>query len=96
MTKQVDLAGFTSKIAQVQQAYQRSYDHAGQYFRKITPYRSGNAYRNTSHKDNVITANYAYAERLDAGWSPMARNGMSQPTIDEFDRYLKKELRKIK
>jgi hypothetical protein len=57
-------------------------------FRKETPYRSGNAYRNTHLNGNTITANYAYAERLDEGYSQLKPKGMTGPT----EKFLEKRI----
>jgi hypothetical protein len=61
------------------------------YFRSITPIRSGNARRNTFRTDNEIEANYPYARRLDEGYSPQAKNGMTQPTIAHMQEWIKKQ-----
>lgn len=63
-------------------------------FKKQTPVRSGNAKRNTRLKDNEIQANYAYATRLDNGWSSQAPNGMTEPTMKVVEDYIKKKARK--
>jgi hypothetical protein len=61
------------------------------YFRSITPIRSGNARRNTFRNGNEIEANYPYARRLDEGYSPQAREGMTQPTIAHMQEWIKKQ-----
>jgi hypothetical protein len=61
------------------------------YFRSITPIRSGNARRNTFLSKNEIEANYPYARRLDEGYSPQAREGMTQPTIAHMQEWIKKQ-----
>ena len=50
------------------------------YFVDSTPIRTGNARRSTRLRGNTIDANYAYAERLDDGYSRQAPKGMSEPT----------------
>lgn len=51
------------------------------HFVSITPIDSGNARRSTRLVGNkTIEANYAYAQRLDQGYSKQARNGMTKPT----------------
>jgi hypothetical protein len=59
------------------------------FFRGITPIRSGNARRNTFRNKDSIQADYPYARRLDEGYSPQARKGMTQPTIDYIKRLIK-------
>lgn len=65
---------------------------AFQTWRAETPVRSGNARRNTKYKQDEIHANYAYAKRLDEGYSKKAPDGMSKPTIEAVRRYLKDEV----
>lgn len=57
-----------------------------------TPYRSGNARRNTFlRKGTVISAEYDYAVRLDNGYSDKAPDGMVRPTL----RYIKNLVKSI-
>ena len=66
------------------------------FFKAKTPIRSGNARSRTSLKNkNTIDANYAYAKRLDEGYSKQAPQGMVEPTVKEIDRLIKIELKKI-
>jgi len=68
---------------------------AGKYFRKITPKDKGYAKRNTTYSDSGIKANYAYAHRLDTGWSKQAPNGMSDPTIEYIEQQIERNVRKF-
>ena len=64
------------------------------YFRSITPIapvNGGNARRNTRLVGDEIRADYAYATRLDNGWSRQAPNGMSEPTTKFIQEYIKKQ-----
>jgi hypothetical protein len=47
-----------------------------------TPIRTGNARRKTRLQGKTIKADYAYAQRLDEGWSKQSPDGMSKPTIE--------------
>lgn len=67
----------------------------GDYFKSITPVRSGNARRRTSTYGDTIHADYPYAQRLDQGYSNQAPKGMSEPTIDYIDRELDRILRRL-
>lgn len=67
---------------------------ATDYFRKITPYRKGNARRNTYRQGNEVVANYPYAARLDDGYSNQAPRGMSVPTEEYLQQYIKNQLGK--
>lgn len=60
-------------------------------FRSHTPIRSGNARAKTRLEGTTINANYAYATRLDNGWSNQAPDGMTNPT----EAWLKRTLDKI-
>lgn len=68
---------------------------AGKYFKSITPIRSGNARRKTKTSGTVIDADYAYADRLDNGWSRQAPNGMTDPTIDFIEQEINKRIRRL-
>lgn len=59
-----------------------------EYFKKITPKRSGNAQRNTFLRGNDIVADYAYAGRLDEGYSDKAPDGMTEPT----EKYIEEKI----
>jgi hypothetical protein len=49
-------------------------------FISLTPIKTGNARSNTGLVGkNTISANYAYAQRLDQGWSGQAPTGMTRP-----------------
>lgn len=62
---------------------------AGIEFKDITPYRSGNARRNTRTTDRTIEADYPYAERLDNGWSKQNGGvGMTRPTLEWIGKNL--------
>ena len=64
------------------------------YFKGITPIKSGNARNHTTTNGNTINADYPYAQRLDKGWSKKAPNGMVKPTIQYLREYIKKQLGK--
>jgi hypothetical protein len=62
---------------------------AGDYFRDVTPIKTGNARNNTYLGGNVIRAAYPYAGKLDDGYSRQAPKGMVEPTIAFIDKRLK-------
>lgn len=64
---------------------------AYKFFVAHTPIRSGNARRNTIKTDDAIIADYAYAQRLDEGYSKQSPEGMTGPTLE----FLEKEVEKI-
>jgi hypothetical protein len=58
------------------------------YFVDSTPIRTGNARSKTRLRGNTIDADYAYAERLDDGYSRQAPKGMTGPT----EKFLQKRI----
>lgn len=66
-------------------------EEAYRVFHKVTPERSGNAKRNTRVRNNEIQADYAYAQRLDEGYSQLAPRGMTEPTIKHITEYVKRQ-----
>lgn len=62
------------------------------HFKAHTPIRTGRARRSTTlEKENVIFANYPYAQRLEDGYSRQAPDGMIKPA----EAYFKKRLDQI-
>lgn len=58
-------------------------------FKDFTPKRSGNAQNKTRLKGDTIHADYAYAKRLDEGYSKQNNGvGMSEPTLKAIQKYL--------
>lgn len=80
----VDSREFNDLLNRVQREVKLSWTDTGNYFHRITPRDTGNARRNTRLKEKEILADYAYAGRLDEGWSKQAPTGMSDPSIDFF------------
>jgi hypothetical protein len=58
------------------------------FFVKQTPIRSGNARKNTNLNNNKIEARYAYADRLDQGYSKQRPDGMIEPTMEHIEKVL--------
>ena len=58
-------------------------------FRALTPIKSGNAKSKTNIVKNEIEAAYPYASRLDEGYSKQAPRGMTAPTIERVQQYIK-------
>jgi len=61
------------------------------YFKGITPQRTGNAKRSTRLQGDEIYADYAYAQRLDSGYSTQAPFGMTKPTEKFIQEYIAKQ-----
>lgn len=66
-----------------------------EYFVKQTPVRSGNARRNTQLRGTTIDANYAYAQRLDQGYSSQSPKGMTEPTEKFLEQRLEQLTRNV-
>ena len=102
----VDLKGVDTLFTDAATVTQNLSDDAYKFFVAQTPVRSGNARRNTSlasMKDSktglskaTIEGDYAYAQRLDEGWSKQSPNGMTGPTERYIERRLDELVRKIK
>jgi hypothetical protein len=80
----VDTKGARKLLRDIDLAIQDSWDETGTYFKNVTPVRTGNARNRTKQVANTITADYAYAGRLDEGWSKQAPTGMTAPSVDYF------------
>jgi|13_taG_2_1085334.scaffolds.fasta_scaffold06159_5 hypothetical protein len=60
-----------------------------------TPKRSGNARRKTVRRGDSLKANYSYAGPLDAGQSPKAPKGFTDPTIEYWDKETEKYIKRV-
>ena len=102
----VDMKGVDTLFTDAATVTKDLTDDAYKYFVAQTPVRSGNARRNTnlaSIKDSktglskaTIEGDYAYAQRLDEGYSQQAPTGMTAPTEKYIERRLNELVRKIK
>ena len=72
----------------------KAWQNTGTFFKNTTPVRTGNARSRTQTVDRRIGANYAYAGRLDEGWSKQAPQGMSDPSITHFEKQIDNIVRK--
>lgn len=85
----------TPALAKLEDHIKQMPEEAYDYFRSITPKRSGNARRNTRLRGNTIDADYAYAQPLDSGSSKQAPRGMSEPTFEYLQDQLDDTVRKL-
>lgn len=105
----VDMRGVENLFSDAAAVTEDLADDAYKFFVGITPIAAvngGNARRNTnlaSMKDSktglskaTIEGDYAYAQRLDEGWSKQAPSGMTAPTERYIERRLDELVRKIK
>jgi len=69
-------------------------DEGYNFFKDITPIDKGNAKSNTRKQgNNTIYADYDYAGRLNRGWSNQAKEGMTKPTIEHIQTYIRDVLK---
>jgi hypothetical protein len=81
----------TPSLSKIQKQLAELPKQAYDVFVANTPKRSGNARRSTKLNGSIIEAKYAYAQRLDEGWSNQSPNGMSAPT----DKFIQQQLKQI-
>lgn len=86
LSKNTMSASIGKILARLDALPQDAYD----FWKNITPIRSGNARRRTRLQGSKIKANYNYAVPLDKGLSKQAPKGMSEPT----DKFIKDKLRR--
>ena len=70
----------SSSLKRIQKKLAQVPKEAFTEFVKDTPIRSGNARRKTKLRGQTIVADYAYAKRLDEGYSKQSPDGMTKPT----------------
>jgi hypothetical protein len=78
----------TSSAGKISARFEKLPSEAYEYWKSITPIKTGNARRRTRLQGRKIKANYQYAVPLDEGKSKQAPKGMSEPT----DRYIKQRI----
>lgn len=84
----------SSSLTNIQRQLPRIIQQSYKFFVNVTPKDSGNARRKTKLKGDTIEARYAYARRLDEGYSKQAPKGMVAPTMKFFERLLRRIMRK--
>jgi hypothetical protein len=94
MTVRKTVDNITGATQRQQQLLARLPQRAHEFWVRATPIRTGNARRKTRLRGDTIEADYPYAQRLDEGYSPQAREGMSEPTQRFIDRAIRAILRK--
>jgi len=81
----------TPSLTRIDQQLRKLAADAFDIFYKNTPRRTGNARSKTRLSGSEIQANYPYAERLDAGYSPQRPEGMTKPT----EKFIQQRTREI-
>lgn len=92
---QLDLSDFKDLIKDLEKVSDNVMEEAYPYFKSVTPIRTGNARSNTNRRKLVIKADYAYADRLDNGWSRQAPNGMVDPTVSFIEDEVRRQIGRI-
>lgn len=98
---QIDKRAVDKLFSQLEDLPETVMEEGGEYFHSITPVDQGNAQGNTKTfakaKNPYIRAGYAYADRLDNGWSKQHDGkGMTKPTIEKLDQLVDKYISGIK
>lgn len=86
------MSAITRRIEQVEKKLDQReiLDLAYDVFKNTTPIRTGNARKKTKKEGtDTIFADYAYAKRLDQGYSRQAPDGMSKPMFAEIRKHLR-------
>lgn len=84
----------TASLARIQRELKGVPKELFEYWRSITPVKTGNARRKTRLQGDTINAAYPYAVPLDQGSSKQAPRGMSKPTEERLEQILDKKIRK--
>jgi hypothetical protein len=92
MSVTLTVNNITSSLKSIQRKLYLLPNEAFAEFVKDTPIRSGNARRKTKLSGNKIVADYAYAQKLDEGYSKQSPDGMTKPTEEFIKRRMKQIL----
>ena len=79
-----------ARLDRVGRAVDKVKDFAVDEFTSTTPVRTGNARRNTRRTQAGVEANYNYANRLNTGYSKQAPDGMTKPTVEAIQAYVRR------
>jgi hypothetical protein len=96
MKAQVSSRGLSKKINDLSDIKDVVMPRAYQYFKRLTPVKSGNARKRTTlDNDKNIQAKYAYAGVLDSGSSRLAPQGMVKPTERQLAKLVKDYIKRL-
>lgn len=82
----VDARIFDKRMKKLSKLPEHLLDEALEFMKENTPAQSGHARDNTVRRGNKIVADYAYAARLDDGYSRQAPQGFTKPTIEQMQK----------
>jgi hypothetical protein len=88
MEVKVNINPITALVNRARAASEDIIVDAHKFFVDNTPVRSGNARQRTRLQGDSIVADYAYAERLNEGYSKQNPNGMVDPTVEHIEKVL--------
>jgi hypothetical protein len=94
MSLKLRVDNISPSLSKIQSSIPNVVQSTYRHFVSITPKDTGNARNKTRLQGNTINADYAYAQRLDKGWSKQAPKGMVAPTILFLERALRRIVRK--
>ena len=97
MGVKVDAKLFLKKMKTLEKVPVLTMKNTFPYYKQKTPIKSGNARNKTKVNLNQlkIRSNYAYAGRLDEGWSKQAPSGFTDPAQDFIDKFIETQVGKI-
>jgi len=84
----VDSSDIIKLFDQLETSITKAWQETGTFFKNTTPVRTGNARSRTRTVGDRISGDYGYAGRLDDGWSKQAPQGMSDPSIEYFEKQI--------
>lgn len=80
----------SARLQDLQRKVSEIKDFAADEFRKVTPIRTGNARSNTRRIAQGVEGAYPYANRLNEGYSSQAPAGMTDPTVEKLNDYVRR------
>lgn len=91
----VDASAVKTMFKELEEMPKSVMKNAYPYLLSQTPVRSGNARNQTKLNDTTINSNYAYADRLNTGWSNQAPDGFTTPTEKRIDKEISNYIKRV-
>lgn len=79
-----------ARLDEVERKVRQIKDRAHEKFQEVTPIRTGNAKSKTRRIADGVEADYPYADRLNEGYSRQAPKGMTEPTVEEIQNFVRR------
>jgi hypothetical protein len=80
----------SARLDEVERKIRQIKDRAHEKFQEVTPIRTGNAKSKTRRIADGVEADYPYANRLNEGYSRQAPKGMTEPTVEDIQDYVRR------